>query len=202
MVALDSVSAEGFVEGVRRAGRTVRSIEPLLGDGARLSLLPRAEAARRSDYERRVTLWFVMVALAAWGLVGGWSFGRGIAEERQAREDLAASRPLLDTLAVVHRSMDSAASMIQALAAAEQARSDVARQLLALAAALPDSTYLLSVDLDAQHHGRVTGRSPRPMTALAAAQRIPGLAVDLEQPPVREGTLDRFAWRLGGELTP
>jgi hypothetical protein len=126
-------------------------------------------------------------------LSGGARFLRDRA--RVAAELDSLKRPLA-ALAVVRGDMARAARMLDSLETARATRFSLVTAVAGLAEALPDSAYLVSVDLDASLYGRISGYARGPFEVLTRLERG-GVLPE----PVLEGAL-RPASRAGVGLEP
>jgi hypothetical protein len=172
-----------------------------LARSAPVSLLPdglRALVAREAA--RSLRRWAVAAALAV-GLAVVSAFLAMIRAERGAERELEHLRPALEAALTVERDLDATSQALAAFAAAQSERPRRARFLADLTRALPDSAFLVSLRLEPDGTGALSGFAPHAAVVLARLERADLVSnATLDGPATREVVggreLERFAMRF------
>src|SRR5437667_3476253 len=200
--AVEEPVVEAIVAGARTAGLSVEGIAPA-DDAAPLLLLPTSERAARRRAEQRLARRLMIGAASVW-LAAGLLFALRIAWERRAveREFAALGGPLGAVLAA-RRELREAEVAVRAVTQAERTRGQSLARLGAVAAALPDSAVVTSLNWKADGSGVMSGLARRAADVVGRLERsgaLPGPR--LEGPVVRERTggreWERFTIVFGG----
>lgn len=172
-----------------------------LAPAAPVSLLPdglRAEAAR--DVARSLRRWAVVAVLSLGLAALSWFLALARAE-RGAERELRRLRPAVEAALAAERDLDATGQALAAFAAAQSELPRRARFLADLTRALPDSGFLVSLRLDPDGAGVLSGYAPHAAAALARLERtglVRGAAFD--GPTTREVVagreVERFALRF------
>jgi Tfp pilus assembly protein PilN len=200
--AVEEPLVEAIVAGARAAGLSLERITPA-DENAPLLLLPMAERAARRRAEQRLTRRLTIGAASVW-LAAGVLFACRLAWERRAveREFAALGGPLGAVLAA-RRELRQAELAVRAVTQVEQTRGRSLALLGAVAAALPDSAVVTSLNWKADG-GVISGLARRAADVVARLERsgaLPGPR--LEGPTVRETAggreWERFTIAFGRE---
>jgi len=201
--AVEEPLLEAVLAGTRAAGLSVESVTPA-DEAAPLLLLPSSERAARWRAQQQLTRRLTLGAASVW-LAAGALFAFRLAWERRAveREFAALSGPLGAVL-VARRELREAELTVRAVTQAEQARGRSLALLAAVAAALPDSAVVTSLNWKANGSGVISGLARRAADVVARLERsgaLPGPRLD--GPVVGETAggreWERFTILFGGE---
>jgi len=207
MAAIDVDLADALVEGMARAGLAIDqcTIADLPGAES-LDLLPPAARQDRDRRRWRSLTRVVSLAALAWAMaLGSWAVREAV-EVHRTRSELVhlagARKALLAGQAVRHR----AEALLTTLDEAGAGRHRLQDQLLAVAAALPDSSYLVTLALDTLGRGLLTGGAHRATEVVATLERThaapnPRLEGAVTPDPLNAARWERFTI-LTGEGRP
>ena len=191
--AVEEPLVEAIVVGARAAGLSVAGITPAEA-GVPLLLLPSSERAARWRAEQRLTRRLTIGAASVW-LAAGVLFAFRLAWQRRAVEgDFAALGGPLGAVLAARRELREAELTVRAVTQAEQTQGRSLALLGAVAAALPDSAVITSLNWKADGSGIISGLARRAADVVARLERsgeLPGPR--LEGPVVRE-TAGGRAW--------
>lgn len=160
--ALQREAAEDIVRAVEGAGFQLRHLSP--GgpwSGYGLDLRPPSLRARQRRARRLAT------AGVAVGVGLFWLVALSTLVLRFYREDRAVARTLRQleepraAMLAAQKSLDSAATMVETIAAADRTGWELASRLAWLSAVVPDSAFVTTLELSADGSGRVTGWTTR-----------------------------------------
>ena len=172
------------------------------GAAPALSLLPPAARARDASRLQVSARRWVVFAACALALAVAARVGANARAGRRAETDLAAIAPAVNAAIAVRADFYAASEALAVAGRAESANAHRARFLAALARALPDSAFLVSLELDADGGGMMSGYAPGATATLARLERELHLrnptltgAVTREVQAGRE--LERFTIRFG-----
>jgi hypothetical protein len=203
--AVEEPLVEAIADGARAAGLWLAAIAP--ADGlAPLSLLPRSERADRERVARRRTRQLAFAAGGIWLVAGALFVGRLMWEQRAIDRELAALAQPLAAVLDARRELHDAETTVAAVTAAERERGRSLTVLTAITRALPDSSALTSLALNADGTGVISGAARRATDVVARLDRLGLLGgVRLEGPILREPIAgrewERFTVLFGGELS-
>jgi hypothetical protein len=186
--AVEEPLVDAIVTGARAAGLSVEAIMPA-DERAPLLLLPSSERASRRRAEQRFTRRLTVGAASVW-LAAGALFAVRLAWERRAveREFAALGGPLGAVLAA-RRELREAELTVRAVTQVEQTRGRSLALLGAIAASLPDSAVVTSLNWKADGSGVMSGLSRRAADVVARLERSGAVAGPrLDGPVVRETT--------------
>jgi hypothetical protein len=82
-----------------------------------------------------------------WVAAGAAFVARVVRERRQVEREIASLRAPVDAVLAARRALGEASALVESLRVAERTRGRALQQLLALSAALPDSSYVTSLAL-------------------------------------------------------
>ena len=203
--AVEEPVVSAIVEGARAGGFHLENIIPV--ESTDLSLLLNEERERRRRQARLslrrlgwavVILWIIAAVAAV--LVHG-------SQQRAVRRELASLSGPVAALREARREVTLATETVVALGEAEARRARSAGVLTAISAALPDSSFLASLEIEPDGTGRLTGYARRASEVLArldAAQAV--VAPVLENQRSREMVAGReweaFSIRFGTAPEP
>ena len=219
---------EAVVAGLAAAGIACRSITPAellpttsvtlplpegLSDGARaafriasappgtLSLMPEQARARQArDRVASIRRWAAAAAAAIVLCAAGWTVGQWRLRTR-AEQELEQLKPSLHAALSARRDLEATDHALGLMAAMESGSARRGRFLAELTRALPDSAFVVSLRLDPDGAGSLSGYAPRAAAIVARLERA-GLVrrAALEGPVTREVVagreLERFALRF------
>lgn len=191
---LAALAASGFeVRALRAAG--VTSV-------ARMNLLPTAHRVTRARADWRVTRRLLALAGALWIGTGGYAAVGFLREREQIHAELDRLARPLDALREVRGDMSRADAMLGAVAASDRDRRLLARRLIRLGQALPDSLVLTGLTLEIDGSGRLTGLARAPLAVVARLEAAgvvanPRLAGGTMREVVRGSSWERFAVTFG-----
>lgn len=161
VVAAEARILFSVIEAAQTAGFTVATVRPtgLLGFDLRPAALRAVHNGRRQRGTRRLAaavlvLWFVVFVAAV---------GRLLTERRGVVRELTSLSAPLEAIRQARISMDRASIEVEAVAQAERERGQLARAVLKLADALPDSAIITSASVNAEGRGTVSGLAARPL---------------------------------------
>ena len=199
--AVEEPLLDAIVQGVREAGFELVAITPAESS---LQLLPGKERIARAGAARRRIRHLAATAAALWGLVGLLAVHRFARESDQVEQALAALGPAAAAARAVKQQYDTAESMIAAIETARSHRGAVSIQTARVLLALPDSSYLMSLHVNDQAAGELTGAARRPLDVVAALERgsavaLPRLIGSTSRPPVDGRDYERLTVRFGAE---
>lgn len=200
-VAVEEPVLDAIHTGLDAAGIRSASIR-VAGSRTDLELRSARTRARRSREARRWWRGTAVLTLGIWGSVGtGWVLR--LTEERRAVDrELAALTTPLAALAKARKDIREANAVVGSIRAAEESREASMDLLGGVAAALPDSALLTSLNWNADGTGVLTGTARRAAEVLADIERR-GLVASprLDGPVIREAlagrTWDRFTITFG-----
>lgn len=202
--AVEEHLVEAVMDEARGAGVPVAAVRPALAsDLTRFSLLPPAtrEARTRAAWVQ-VRTWARGVLLL-WLMTAALVVIRFERERRLIEAELARLEPALVSLRVARQKIAAAEVMLRAVDRAQSQRYQIARQLLAVSRALPESSFVTSLRLSLDGSGAITGEAADPLAVVAALERSEFLAQPrLERTPLRDpggpGGWTRLAILIGG----
>jgi hypothetical protein len=203
--AVEEPVVSAIVEGARAGGFHLENITP--ADSAGLSLLLTEERERRRRQARLslrrlcgavVVLWIAVAVIAL--LAHG-------SQERRVRRELAALAGPVSALRQVRHEVTLATETIAALDEAEAIRARSAGTLAAITAALPDSAFLASLEIEPDGSGRLAGYAKRASEVLARLDATEAVVAPvLENQRSRETVAGRewesFSIRFGTAKEP
>lgn len=165
----------------------------------RLVLLPAAARLERERYSRRHLLRLGALGLVVWLAALAVYLVRLSSSLHSATSFLEASRASVDSVVSARRDLATARAALASVRAADAGRSRHGALLASVAAALPDSAYLVSWQVTSGDVVRLAGYAPIAARVLAALERVVNLhEARFEGPVSREaipnlGERDRFA---------
>ncbi|MGH7701477.1 MAG: hypothetical protein ACREMO_00135, partial [Gemmatimonadales bacterium] len=161
-VAVEEPLVEAIAAGARAAGLELESIAPAdLEPRAPLCLLPTATRTARRQAER-LSLRRLAIAAAGLWLGLGLLYGARLAiGRRRIERELAVLAQPAAALLAARRELHQAERMVAAIKEGQRGRTTLLDALEAVTKALPDSTFLTALALDAGGGGTMTGAAPR-----------------------------------------
>lgn len=184
--AVEEPVLEAISAGARAAGLVLERVVPA-DEAAPLVLLPASERAARRRAERRLVRRLIVSAGAVWLGVAVLFAARLGWERRAVERELAALGAPLAAVFGARRELRAAEATVGAVRRAELTRGRSLAVLGAIAAALPDSAVVTSLNWRSDGTGFFSGLARRAtgvVTALERASAVP--APQLEGPVVRE----------------
>jgi hypothetical protein len=176
--AVEEPWPDAALEACRALGLRLDAIRPAgTGVEARLDLMPAGERAARRRRARRSFYRWGIAAGVAWLLLAGVAIARFAREERRVRARLEALAEPAAALRNAREALRAGSETLAAVAASERERSEVLQGMAAVVEALPDSSYLTTLELDLAGAGSMTGAASRTgdvVESLDAAQAIVG----------------------------
>jgi hypothetical protein len=136
-----------------------------------LDLRPASMREAERVRERRKTRRLAALALLLWLSVLAVGVGRFVSERHAVLEELNALAAPLDAIRRARSGMDRAQQELEALDQAARERGRLARAVLKLADALPDSAIITAASLDATGRGLVSGVAARSLDVVARLER-------------------------------
>ncbi len=174
-------------DGLAAAGLACTDIVP--AGEVTLSLLPAPHrTARAHDRRRALARWAVAALGATLLAVAAW-VGSLMRAERAAQAALAEMRAPLAAALAVRRDLDAATEALAVISDAA-APSSAAAFLASLARVLPDSAFLVTVDLAADGSVRLAGYAPRAAAVAAALERARLIGAPSFEGPVTRETVE------------
>ncbi len=153
----------------------------------RLQLLPADTRAARERAARRAILRFGFVAVLLWLLAGAIYGTRLYVAATTARRELDTQAAAVDSALALRRELDAARATLAEFAAAEHGRSRQLELVAALAKALGDSAYIVTLRVGPDATVRLAGYAPSAPRAVADLEKARVLeGVRLEGPVTRE----------------
>ncbi len=200
--AVEEPWLEAIVEGVRMAGLEPRMIS-VAGLGG-MALLPPGERAAHARAERRRLQILAAVVAAIWIGIGALALGRVVGQAAAVDREFAALSPAAAAARAVRQEYDAAAAMVSILEGETRVRGIVVRRAAEIALALPDSAYLMTLQVTEDGGGELTGASRRAPDVVAALERTDAVAAPrLVGPTVHSLTggrdYERFTLRFGSD---
>lgn len=173
LAAVERPVLESIESGIAAAGLVCLGIAPAGHPDLRLETdtSRSARAARSRSITIRLALACtasLMLAAGSWIGSAAWRLHQGVAE-------LARLRPALHAALVVRTNLDETTAALDAVAGAAAHRSQAARLLADLAAALPDSAFLTALSLGPDG-GTLSGYAVSSAAAIRALERVPALS--------------------------
>ena len=169
LAALDLELAEALLAGAAEAGVEVDRLTVATESSVpALDLAPPGARAIRRAAERRSLHRLATIVAILWCLAGAlWATRLGF-ELHRTRLELARLAPARQALLTGRTVRHRAEAMLLTLDAAEAARPRLVERLLAIAATLPDSSYLTGLSLDTLATGLLTGAARRATDVMAS----------------------------------
>jgi hypothetical protein len=201
--AIEAPWVDAIVKGTRDAKLPVPTISPG-GEAAqqRMNLVTPAEQAARRRQALGLTRRLAVLAMALWLGVGALYVGRLITARHRLDAEAVQLRKASDAVAAARRTIHETDAMVFVVDTQSVEAGALLRTLAGIVLALPDSSYLTSLELDQAGAGMLTGAAPRAADLLASLDRngaAPGARLD--GAPLRETLngrhVERFAVRFG-----
>ena len=158
-----------IIEAARTAGFTVATLSPAGHPG--LDLRPASLRTLHHGQRQRATRRLAAAALTLWLGVIVAAVGRFLAERQAVVRELTSLSAPLEAIRRARISMDRASVELEAVAQAERERGQLARAVLKLADALPDSAIITSASVDAEGRGTVSGLAARPLEVVVRLEQ-------------------------------
>jgi hypothetical protein len=163
---------DAVIRGARLAGLAVEAFRPAdMPEGVRLELMPPTERRRQ---RARALLSVRRLAVVAWliWLVAAGAFLARLRDERAGVDrEITRLEPSARALGAARRALGDAARTVATLDRATLERGRVLAHLTALAATLPDSAFITSLEVDAEGRGGMSVMARRSAEVLAAVDR-------------------------------
>lgn len=167
--AVEEPWVDAIVAGCEAARLDLQAIEPVASpNGVALDLLPplvRAELRRR---ERRSTRRVAVLVGALWILLGGIALVRLEQERRRIESRLEALSAPVAAVARVRGQLRDGEETVSTITRAEAERARVFTRIATITRALPDSSYLTSLTVDAGGVGSLAGVARRPSDVISS----------------------------------
>lgn len=204
VIAVEEHLVEAVMDEARGAGVPVAAVRPALAsDLTRFSLLPPATREARTRAAWAQLRKWARGVLMLWLMTAALAVIRFERERRLIDAELARLEAPLVSLRVAHQKIAAAEVMLRAVDRAASQRHQIARQLLAVSRALPESSFVTSLRLSLDGSGAISGEAADPLAVVAALERSDLLAQPrLERTPLRDpggpGGWTRLAILIGG----
>lgn len=196
--AIEATWLDAIADGVHAAGLRLGRVRVSDAD---LELVPPQQRVRRDLRAYRLTRLLLVANVCLWLMLPAIHVGRLLLAERQADRRLAELRQPAAAVRNARRELDRAGAMTSAIARSSARQMAMARRMAALAAALPDSAYLVSLSLDSAGNGVIGGSAPAAALVMARLERAHGFGgIGLEGEPAQDGATsgrERFTLRVG-----
>ncbi len=196
--AIEATWLDAIADGVHAAGLRLGRVRLIDAD---LELIPPQQRQRRDLRAYRLTRILLAANLCLWLLLPAIHVGQLLVAERQADRRLAELRQPATAVRNARRELDRASAMTSAIARSSARQMAMTRRLAGLAAALPDSAYLVSLSFDSTGNGLIAGAAPAAAMVMARLERARGFdGVRLEGDPTQDGATsgrERFTLRFG-----
>jgi hypothetical protein len=166
--------------------------------------LPPGERAARARTERRRLQTFAAVVAAIWIGIGALALHRLVEQAAAIDRELAALSPAAAAARTVRQEYDAGAAMVSILQRESRERRSVVRRAAEIALTLPDSAYLMTLQVTEDGSGELTGAARRAPDVVAALERTDAVAAPrLVGPTVHTPTggrdYERFTLRFGSD---
>jgi len=168
-VAAEARILSSLIEAARAAGFTVATVRA--AGHLEFDLRPAALRAVHHGQRRRGTRRLAAAVLAMWFVVFAAAIGRFLAERRAVVRELTSLSAPLDAIRRARVGMDRASVELEAVARAERERGQLARAVLKLADALPDSAIITSASVNVEGRGTVSGLAARPLEVVVRLEQ-------------------------------
>lgn len=184
-LGVDATIVEDVVASVQALGFEVRAVgcEKYSEHDLRPLPLRKEHAAqlRGESLRLAVSVLLMWCAVIAFGVI------RFVAERGVVQEQLHTLAPTLDAIHAARLKLDAAAVELEAIDEAERGRGRLARVVLGVATALPDSVIIVSASIGSNAHGTITGLAPRALDVVTHLDKAHVLvAPRLDGAPVPE----------------
>lgn len=204
--ATDESLVAAIAAGAKAGGFRLEDVRPAEWPGLRLSLLLKEDRERRQRLAqlslRRLGIGVILLWLGAIAV----GVGSHVTQRRAVARELAALSQPVAAFREARRQQLLTRETIAVLDQEEAGRSRLVAMLSAIAAAMPDSSFLSSVSMEADGTGRIAGYAKRGSEVLArldAAQAV--VAPDLENQRSRQQIggreMESFSIRFGTQDT-